>query len=399
MVFYPWCMIEYGQNRKSRTSPLQATRSKQGVRMTAIDKITIQGFKSIKALEDFELRSLNVIVGANGAGKSNLISFFKLLRALIDGNLNRYVRDSGGAGDMLFNGRKATSKMRFVTRFGSRGFRFDLVATPSNGCAIEDEARYYNGGLVNWWELGDSEDGKSKMVEEVKKDKTDAGYSRPVYEAICSWQIYHFHDTSATATMRGYEIVQDNATLRADASNIGPFLLKLKREHQQTYEQIVDVIKLVAPFFADFVLEPWKSGEKEEVNISWYQQGSDYPMQPYHLSDGSIRFICLATALLQPKLPSTIVIDEPELGLHPAAIVILAELIQSAAAQTQVIVATQSPALIDQFAINDIVVVNRKQGASSFERLQEKDFNQWLEDYSIGELWAKNVITGGPSYE
>lgn len=367
--------------------------------MSAIDKITIRGFKSIKELRDFELKNLNVIVGANGAGKSNLISFFKLLRDLIDGNLNRYVRDNGGAGDLLFNGRKITKKMAFRIYFGERGFRFKLVPTPNNGCAIEDEARYFSGGKFGWRDMGDSDDGKSKMVEEVQQNKPDAKYSRPIYNAIRSWQIYHFHDTSATAAMRGYEIVQDNAILRADAANIGPFLLKLKQDHKDAYAKINDAIKLVTPFFDDFVLEPRKSGEKEEVNISWHQQGSDYPMQPYQLSDGSIRFICLATALLQPKPPTTIIIDEPELGLHPAAIVILAELIQAAATRTQVIVATQSPALIDQFAIEDIVVVNRKEGASSFERLQEKDFSQWLEDYSVGELWTKNVIAGGPTYE
>jgi predicted ATPase len=122
-------------------------------------------------------------------------------------------------------------------------------------------------------------------------------------------------------------------------------------------------------------------------------------MQPYHLSDGSIRFICLAAALLQPNPPSTIIIDEPELGLHPAAIVILAELIQVAAKGTQVIVATQSPALIDQFGIDDIIVANRRNGASAFQRLKEKDFTEWLKDYSVGELWAKNVIAGGPVHE
>ncbi len=365
----------------------------------ALDKITIKGFKSIRDLVDFELTNLNVVVGANGSGKSNLISFFKLLRSLIDGELNRYVRDSGGAGDLLFNGRKVTEKMEFETRFGSHGFRFKLVSTPSDGCALEDEARYYRGGSTGWWELGDSEDGKSKMAEEVKQNKSDAKYSKPIYEAIASWQIYHFHDTSSTAGMRNYEIVQDSAVLRADAANIGPFLLKLKQENSAVYQQIIDAIRLVTPFFDDFILTPRKSGDKEEVNISWKQKGSDYPMQPYHLSDGSIRFICLAVALLQPKPPSTIIIDEPELGLHPAAIVILAELIQSAATRTQVIVATQSPALIDQFAIEDIVVVNRENGASSFKRLEEKDFSVWLEDYSVGELWTKNVIAGGPSYE
>lgn len=365
----------------------------------SLDRLTIKGFKSIRALVDFELKNLNVVVGGNGAGKSNLISFFRMLRALIDDNLNRYVRDSGGVSDILFNGRKMTKKMEFETRFGVRGFRFALVPTPSNACAIEDEARYYGPGITGWWWLGDSADGKSRMVQEVKENRPDARYNQPVFDAVSSWQIYHFHDTSATAAMRNYEIVEDDKVLRTDASNIGPFLYKLKAKHPEEYKEILNAIRLVTPFFDDFILEPRESGAKKEVNISWMQKGSDYPFQPYHLSDGSIRFICLATALLQPAPPSAIIIDEPELGLHPAAIVILAELIQAASKRTQVIVATQSPALIDQFAIDDIIVVNREDGASTFKRLDEKNFSEWLKSYSVGELWMKNVISGGPVYE
>ena len=366
---------------------------------TSLDRLTIKGFKSIRELVDLELTNLNVIVGGNGAGKSNLISFFKMLRALIDGNLNRYVKDNGGAGDLLFNGRKATKEMEFETRFGIRGFRFKLLPTPKNACSIEDEARYYESGTSGWWELGDSDDGISRMVAEVSKNRSNSKYSRPVYDIVSSWQIYHFHDTSTTAGMRHYEIVQDNKSLRTDAANIGSFLLRLKEQHSKEYKDILNAVRLVTPFFDDFILEPRESGAKEEVNISWKQKGSDYPMQPYHLSDGSIRFICLATALLQPDPPSAIIIDEPELGLHPAAIVILAELIQVAARRTQVIIATQSPALMDQFSIDDILVVNREDGASSFKRLKEEEFSEWLKSYSVGELWTKNVISGGPVYE
>lgn len=375
----------------------------------SIDKLTIKGFKSIRELIDLKLTNLNLLVGGNGSGKSNLLSFFKMLRALIDDNLNRYVRDNGGAGDLLFNGRKITQKMEFKTYFGERGYRFTLVPTPKDACALEDEALYYLHSFhgvslqsplgPGWWLLGDSADGKSSMVAEVKENKPNAKYSRPVYESIASWQIYHFHDTSAAAGMRHGEIVQDNKMLRTDASNIGPFLLKLKNEYFQEYREIVCAVRLVMPFFNEFLLEPKYNGMKEKVNISWTQKGSDYPMQPYHLSDGSIRFICLAAALLQPNPPSTIIIDEPELGLHPSALVIMAELIEAASRRTQVIAATQSPALIDQFAIDDVIVVNREDGASTFKRLKEEDFSEWLENYSVGELWSKNVIAGGPVYE
>ena len=368
--------------------------------MANLDKLTIKGFKSIRELVDFELTNLNVIIGANGAGKSNLISFFRMLRAFIDGNLSRYVNDNGGAGDLLFNGRKTTDNMFFEMHFGIRGFRFTLVSTPNNTCAVEKEARYYEGyNGKNWWELGESPDGKSEMVREVLEDSRDAPKSKYVYDAIKSWQIYHFHDTGPLSGMRHYEIIEDNKFLRQDAANIGPFLLKLKEQDRAEYKTIVEAVRTVIPFFDDFILEPQQSGPKTQVNISWNQRGSDYPMQPYHLSDGSIRFICLATALLQPEPPSTIIIDEPELGLHPAAIVTLAELIQVAAQRTQVIVATQSPMLIDQFEIGDIIVAGRKDGASTFTRLDEKDFTEWLKDYSVGELWTKNVIAGGPAYE
>lgn len=201
--------------------------------------------------------------------------------------------------------------------------------------------------------------------------------------------------------MRRSEIVEDNLKLRGDAANIAPFLLHLKKSKSyfEHYTRIVNAIRLVIPFFDDFRLDVQKLGDAEKVKLSWNQKGSDFPMQPYHLSDGSIRFICLATALLQPNPPPIIIIDEPELGLHPTAIVIIAELIQAAAKQTQIIVATQSPALIDQFEIEDIIVVNHEKGASTFQRLKEEDFLIWLEEYSVGELWTKNLISAGPVYE
>lgn len=364
-----------------------------------LDRLTIRGFKSIRDLEDFEFKSVNVLIGANGGGKSNLISFFRMLQAIINGNLNDYVRDNGGISALLFNGRKATERLEFETRFGPRGYRFKIKPGPSESCSLTDEARYYAHGQTGWWKLGDSPDGQSLLVKEVKEKYRDAKYSQPVYDSISSWKIYHFHDTSGTAAMRHAEIVQNNKTLRSDASNIASFLLRLKNEENGTYKEILQSCKLVIPYLDDFLLDVESFGPEKKVALSWRAKGSDYPMQPYHFSDGSIRFICLATALLQPKPPSSLIIDEPELGLHPAAISILAELIQNASKRTQLIVATQSPALIDNFSVEDVIVVSRKDGASTFERLNEEDYRSWLEGYSVGELWSKNVISGGPVYE
>lgn len=354
-----------------------------------LSKLSITGFKSIRELKDFELKKLNILIGANGAGKSNLIDFFRLLRKIIDGRLDEYIRLGGGISDFLFNGRKITSEMKFEMHFGSRGYRFNIKPGPLDNCLLTNEARYYRHGTTDWWELGDSPDGKSLLVKEVKENLADSQYSRPVYDAISSWQIYHFHDTGETAAMRHYEIIQDNKVLRFDAANIAPCLLYFKNEKPDVFQEILDSVRLILPFFDDFLLTVTNFGEKQKVNLSWLQQGSDYPMQPYHLSDGAIRFICLATALLQPDPPSAIILDEPELGLHPSAIAVLSELIQNASKRTQLIVATQSPALIDHFSVEDIIVVKRKEGASVFERLK----GQAVETHGRAPLQLYDVKT------
>lgn len=375
----------------------------------ALDKLTIRGFKSIRSLEDFELTNLNVLIGGNGAGKSNFIDFFRMLRAMMElpfpglnrASLQAYIADGGGSDDFLFNGPKITEQIEVETRFGPNGYRFKLAPTSDETFIINDEARYYKGGTTGWWDLG-----SGHTRPELLRDKDSrgaAGYrsvASYVYDAISSWKIYHFHDTSKVAPMRRHETIDDSDYLRFDAANIAPFLLDLKSNKgnakKSTYNQIVETVRLVAPFFDDFILKP---NNNEKVRLRWRQKGSDYPLKPHHLSDGTLRFICLTAALLQPDPPSTIIIDEPELGLHPYAIEILAELIETTSKKTQLIVSTQSPALVDYFEPENIIVVNRKEGASVFNRLTKDELSSWLNDYSLGDLWRKNIVTGGPAHE
>jgi predicted ATPase len=370
----------------------------------ALNRLTIKGFKSIRSLENFELTNLNVLIGGNGAGKSNFIDFFRLLRAMLrlslpglgNSNLKAYIADGGGSDGFLFNGPKVTQQIEAELIFGYNGYRFKLAPTSEETFIINDEARLYTGGHTGWWELGS---GHAEPL--LLRDKNERGavggrsVSSYVYDSVASWKIYHFHDTSKLAPMRKSEAIEDHAYLRFDAANIAPYLLHLRENEAAAYKQIVETIRLVTPFFDDFILKPGQ----DKVRLLWHQKGSDYPLKPQHLSDGTIRFICLATALLQPTPPSTIILDEPELGLHPYAIVILAELIRSASTRTQVIVSTQSPALVDCFNPEDVVVVNRRDGASVFQRLAPADFATWLEDYSLGELWRKNIVAGGPDHE
>lgn len=380
-----------------------------------LQKMTIKGFKSIRDLEGFELKNLNVLIGANGAGKSNFIQLFRMLGAMTQKNFSSFIMERGGADTFLYNGPKTTPQIDVAFEFESgthitketTQYRCTLKSSTDERFVLHEERKY---GNADWHSYG-SPSLESQLHDErneqVMIEQSPQGGNivyepiKNIYHAIANWMVYHFHDTSDTSPMRRSEIVEDYHLFRNDGANIAPFLLHLRdtEKFQGYYQDIVNAIRLVNPFFKDFRLDTIRLGEVEKVKLSWNQKGSDYPMQPYHLSDGSIRFICLATTLLQPNPPSIIVIDEPELGLHPEAIAILAELIEDAASRTQVIIATQSPALINHFSVDDIVVVNRKGGQSTFERLREEDFESWLEEYSLGELWTKNVITGGPTYE
>lgn len=373
-----------------------------------IKKLSIQGFKSIRELKDFELKDLNIIIGANGVGKSNFVQVFRMLMAMSQQNFQKFILERGGADNFLHNGPKATPSIQIGFEFeshsihaeGSNYYNFELTSTTDERFLIDESRKYVS---TSWRSYGSPSE-ESRLQDQ--RNETSAtgqfnGVGHFVYESISNWMVYHFHDTSSTAPMRRSEIVEDNHKLRHDASNIAPFLLKLKTNNswRKNYQEIIDAVRLVIPFFDDFRLDVQQLGDAQKVKLSWQQKGSDFPMQPYHLSDASIRFICLATALLQPFPPSAIVIDEPELGLHPEAIAILAELIQDAAKRTQIILATQSPNLLNEFSIEDIVIANRKDGQSTFERLNRKDFSSWLDSYSVGDLWTKNVIQGGTNHE
>ena len=363
---------------------------------TPIDTITLRGFKSIEFLEAFELTSLNVLIGANGAGKSNFVEFFRMLRAMADEAFQNYVLESGGSDGFLFLGPKVSKEISCRVGFGKNWYAHTLQPTASGSLIIGSETTGYKSSSNTVSGLKESLM-KSRKDEKSPQNSSWWGVGHYIYASVSNWTVYHFHDTSALAPMRRDQSLRDAERIRPDASNIAAFLLNLQENEVGSYELIRDTVRLIAPYFDNFLLRPQKKGVNEQVRLEWQQKGSDFPFQPNQLSDGTIRFICLATVLLQPQQPATIIIDEPELGLHPYAISMLADLIKSASQRTQVIISTQSPTLLDYFEPEDVVVVNRAQDRSTFERLDAENLKEWLEDYSVGELWQKNVVRGGPT--
>jgi predicted ATPase len=214
-----------------------------------------------------------------------------------------------------------------------------------------------------------------------------------VGENLLNRRFYHFHDTTANAPIMGYCNIVDSDTLHPDARNIAAFLLHLKTTHPDNFLQIEETVRQVAPFFGAFVL---KEVAPNKTQLLWKERYSDNICIPTQLSDGTLRYICLATLLLQPKPPATIIIDEPELGLHPSAIKLLLAMLQEAATRTQLIVATQSSSLLDDLTPEQVIVVNHKEGESILTHLKSENLKDWLQEYTLGQLWEKNVLGGLP---
>jgi predicted ATPase len=365
--------------------------------MTKLDRINIENFKSLKNL-NIELKPLNVFIGANGAGKSNFVGVFRFLNHLVDGNLQNHVAASGGADKIVYFGRKVTEKMSIKLSFknGVNGYECVLAAGAEDNFYFEEETVWfhdkqrYDRPYNDFLGSGHLESRLSKSGSSVTRR-----VALYVLNHLRSWKLYHFHDTSDSARVKQTGDLEDNRILEPDARNLAAFLYRLQQRHENHFENIQDAVSLVAPFFDRFNLQP-SSLNPDKIRLEWKEKESDSYFNGTVLSDGTLRFICLATLLLQPTLPSVILLDEPELGLHPYAMTVISDLLQSASKKSQVIVATQSVTLVNQFAPEDIVVVEREKGESIFRRLDQEDMSDWLEDYGLGDLWEKNIFGGRP---
>jgi predicted ATPase len=365
----------------------------------ALDYITIQGFKSIAAIEQLPLRDVNLLIGPNGSGKSNFIGVFGFLHAIREGRLQEYVIRAGGAEKLLHFGSKRTREIILRLSFKNEvnGYTLKLTPTADDSLAPSTET-------VSYWIKPQYTQAMSESLTASERGR-EAGISnggRPgiaewVHRWLGSWRIYHIHDTSSSSPMRKTARTDNNRYLSPDGSNLAAFLYLLREKHEASYTLIRRTVQRVAPFFDDFVLAPLELNP-EDIKLEWRHTGSSQYFDASSLSDGTLRFIALAALFLQPAAyrPSVILVDEPELGLHPFAIEILASLIKQASVKTQVIVSTQSSLLLDHFDPEDVLVADRVAGGTKLSRLSSTELAKWLEEYSLGQLWEKNELGGRP---
>lgn len=366
-----------------------------------IEYVEIKNYKSIKDLK-IELKPINILIGSNGVGKSNFVSFFKLINAIFNQRLQKYIIEES-VDNLLYFGRKKSELMFGKVIFDSgngnnNSYFFELHQTKTGGLYISEEGSGYR--------VSRDDNGHNYFVkydlQESSISKSAIYRDNYLREHLVNLQIFHFHDTSSTSFLRRECDINDNLYFKQDGRNLPAFLFLMQSNHPKVFDRIVKTIQTVAPYIDRLILEPKKlAGQENDIELRWVDKGdSQSNFSAYQLSDGTLRFIALATLLMQPQPPSVIIIDEPELGLHPFAIGKLAGMINLVSQKSQVIIATQSPGLISHFTPGDIVVMDKdsRENQTKFNRLKPEQLEVWLKDFSLGDLWVNNDIDSGQPF-
>lgn len=352
-------------------------------------EITIRGYRSIRVLDALPMDDINILIGPNGAGKSNFISLFRLLRHLAEEKLQEFVSVGGSSANLLYFGPKTTSELALKLRTDANIYEASLAPTTEGGLTFTRE-------VVGFMGTNKAIHGPQQLESNMRRTRSAGRIPPYIYGAFENWRVYHFHDTGPFAPLRSTTSLADMELLAADGGNLPAFLYFLQERHPEVLQEIEDLVGRIAPFFSRFVLRP-DPLKPDQIRLRWRHRRVDGDvMDVAALSDGTLRFIALATLMLQPEPPSTVVVDEPELGLHPSALGLLASIIHSVAHQVQVICSTQSATFADQFSWSDLIVADCVDDESRFRRLAETDVAAWLDEFSLGEIWEKNLIGGQP---
>ena len=372
-----------------------------------LNNIELKGYKSVSnegqtlPIHD----DVTVLIGANGVGKSNIVSFFQLLNYAMIGSLQTYIGENGFADAFLYYGSINTdcieARLHFADDDNKSEYAFRLAyAAGDSMIYTEETVSFVRKGREKPFTLSLNAGRKESQLHDI----TEGTYGKTVKELIDllgNCRYFQFHDTSRGAKIRKNSYVGDNMFLRSDAGNLAAFLHGVKHQKggEPYYQRIVRYIRQVMPQFGDFIMEP-SVINTDYISLDWREKGSDHIFGVNQISDGTLRFMALATLLLQPpeSMPALIVIDEPELGLHPVAINILGGMIKNASENAQVIIATQSARLLDEFSPDKVVVVERDglRRTSVFRQLSCEQLREWEDEYTTSELWDKNVIGGRP---
>lgn len=390
----------------------------------AIRSFRIRNLLSIRDATLELVTPVTLLIGPNGAGKTNLLRGIELLSRLVDDTFQGEIMRGGGFSEHFFQGSPVADfdSAEQGEGFDSRCFAIDvdyrINEQLTNGYDVQFSrgtgdtalvrerlvfhnrakftAPFYDGfqGNNGWLPLA------HRSVLSAADDRSSrTGVQESIRRILTGCRVFHFDDSSSRSPVLQSCDVADNLRLHSDGRNLAAVLWRMRESDAERYAGIVRSVRVVAPFLEDFVVDPVYEGSHNTV-LRWRQKGLDGIFSGERLSSGTLRFICLTVLLQQTNPPETIVLDEPELGLHPFAIYQLAEMLHEvASAERKIIVTTQSVTLANQFSLQELALVTRENGATTVNRPESEVYTQWLDDYSVGQMWENNVLNVSPKRE
>ena len=371
----------------------------------SLESVHIEGFRSLADVTFRPRPGVTVLLGPNGGGKSNLIRFFEMMEAMLyRHSLAHFIGMNCGADDQLFEGGKRTPELSATIGLSREQkfyqYAFRLRLTPDDHFVVAEESlrggESEDGATLLWQARGNGS-GETRITEIIRPD--NEGEDQEAAQCFRAFAhdlgAYHFNDTSDYSVFNKLWDVNDWMRFRPDGGNLAAVLHAVSKYAPERYEQICRHIGRVIPGFRQFDIEE-RFGR---VMVRWTPDGSEKRLGPHLTSDGSLRFFALVTLLQLPRemLPRVIFLDEPELGLHPAGIDLVGGMIRSLSHHRQIVVATQSPRVVDGMGVEEIEVFEMKNRRTRLRAFGREEFRSWFEDgYSAGELWQKNLLGGHP---
>ncbi len=373
-----------------------------------VESIRIQGFRSLKDVHLSDLGPLVAMIGPNGCGKSNVIRLFEMMWAMLGfRRLASFVGRYGGGDDQLFNGSKETPKIdvEVTLQIGQTDFydyRFGLEYGNNDRLLMSRESyrlRKTKQQKVNWnhieSSMGSTEAGLIDIGHKPYPETINSRVANNISQVLGRIRVYQFHDTSIDSGFKKLCDFRDHNYLAADGRNLAAVLFRLEREDRRRYDAICRYIGRVLPEFDRFNLQV----VQDKVALRWVSKNASKTFGAHLTSDGSLRLFALITLLNLPSdmLPTIVFLDEPELGLHPTGIALIGGMIKSLSSKKQILVATQSPILIDTFRLDEVIVLEADKNGSQTQTLNSDEYKDWLDEgFLPGELWQKNLFGGLP---